>query len=97
MENGVFLSVPLENLRTLIADAVSQALDAREPAPQPPPPAEPEFLSRHDAAKRLRVSLPTLHAMNRRGTLRPIRVAGVRRVLYRREDVEAALLGRAGR
>lgn len=97
MEEHVLISVPLDNLRALIAEAVTVALDARAPTPAHEPPPSNELLSRTDAAKRLHVSLPTLHAMSRRGALRPVRVAGVRRVLYRVQDVEAALQGRGRR
>ncbi len=96
MNETVLLSLPLDSLRSLITEAVTVALDARTPPASEPPP-NPDLLSRHEAAKRLHVSLPTLQAMNRRGTLRPMRVAGVRRVLYKAQDVEAALQGRGKR
>ena len=58
--------------------------------PPPAPPAEPpNYLTRRETARRLRISLVTLNDWVNRGRIRAHKIGG--RVLFRDSDVEAAL------
>lgn len=46
------------------------------------------FLTRDEAAERLRISLPTLQSLKNRGIITPYRVGG--KVLYKLSEVDAA-------
>lgn len=53
--------------------------------------AEPKNLTRSEAAKRLRVSLPTLLTYEKQGLIKAQRIG--RRVIFRQADIDAYLQG----
>jgi hypothetical protein len=96
MDNVVLLSITADDLRHLIAGAVTQALAQSQPVPAAASAQQNEdYLSRDDVRRLLHLSFPTLRNLEIRGELMPLRIA--RRVLYRRRDVEAALRGLNGK
>ncbi len=99
MNELILTPVPVDDLCALIAESVASKLEERKRPEEPtaPPPAPDDLVTRTEAAAILHVSLPSLHGMCRRGILTPVRVEGVRRTLFRRADVLAALEGRCRR
>jgi len=87
MEPLTLIAVTPDQLRMLIANAVSEALATLRPQEQSS--STDEYLTREEAAQMLHISLPTLRNHARRGLLHPHRIG--RRVLYARSDVEMAL------
>lgn len=65
------------------------ALRALAKATPPTPPDQPEYLTRKEAAKLLRISLVSLHNWSKEGSLQSLTLNG--RIRYRRTDVLAAL------
>ncbi|AKD58276.1 hypothetical protein SD10_01595 [Spirosoma radiotolerans] len=89
MENLVFTQLSIPEVRQLFRQELEQFFKALPCAP-PKSAINAENLStRQKTAKKLNISLPTLDDYTRRGIIRGYRVG--RRVLYRPEDVEAAL------
>ncbi len=78
--------VSVNELKEMITEAV--ATEVKRCIPTILEPAD-ALLTRHETAKILKVSLPTLHFWTRDGKIRATRIGT--RVRYRREDVEAAL------
>ena len=77
-----------DELTEIIRLAVSEALTAFTPYP-PQPPTEPRYLSRKETAARLGVTLTTLWERTRTGEITAHKFGS--RVLYKPDDVEAAL------
>ncbi|GAB3509826.1 hypothetical protein GCM10027341_47370 [Spirosoma knui] len=89
MENVVFTQLSIPEVRQLFRQELEHFFTDRPSAP-PTSAVNAENLStRQKTAKQLNISLPTLDDYTRRGIIRGYRVG--RRVLYRPEDVEAAL------
>ncbi|WP_200974839.1 helix-turn-helix domain-containing protein [Echinicola sp. 20G] len=76
-----------EELNQLINEAVSSAV-RKIPLQQTIPPNE-KFLSRKEAAEKLRISLVTLNDYSKRGLVKSFLIGG--RVLYKDKDLEACL------
>ncbi|MFH4963883.1 helix-turn-helix domain-containing protein [Gaetbulibacter sp. M235] len=55
----------------------------------PPKASDPDMFSRKQTAKKLCVSLPTLHDWTKEGIIRAYRIGN--RVLYKKEDINQAL------
>jgi excisionase family DNA binding protein len=51
--------------------------------------APDEYKTRHETAKKLRISLPTLGELTKKGKLKGYHIGG--RVLYKDSDIEASL------
>ncbi len=84
MDQQIVLSpVPLTDLVGQIVRAVRADMDT---AAAPPP---EELLTRHETAKLLHVTLPTLRAWTRQGYVKGYRMGN--RVLYKRNEVLNAL------
>lgn len=79
----VLTPVPLTDLVSEIVRAVRADMDATA---APPP---EQLLTRHETAKQLHVTLPTLRDYTRRGYVQGYRMGN--RVLYKRNEVLAAL------
>lgn len=67
-----------------ISAAIDKALSGFRPSS-----TEPRFYSRKEAAKKLQVTLPTLHTWTQEGRVNGHRVGS--RVLYKEEDINNAL------
>jgi excisionase family DNA binding protein len=90
MDNQVFLSgTTVSDLVQEITKAVSQELAARLPSDKS---GADDLLSREEAAKLLRITLPTLRKRTKEGRLRGYRMGA--RVLYRRSEVLQSLQAR---
>ena len=77
---------PLADLRAMISDVVAEQLQKQ----QVPTEKEPlKILTRHETARMLGISLPTLHVWTKDGSIQGVRIGS--RVRYRLTDVEAAL------
>ncbi len=89
---GYLLPITPDELRKTVQEAVGDAF--RELVPQSTEESEktPEnaLLSVAETATLLHVSRVTLREMEKRGELKPVRIG--RRVLYRRSDIDAALV-----
>lgn len=77
-----------DELTEIIRLAVTEAITAFTPTPTQPP-TEPRYLSRKEVSARLGVTLTTLWERTRKGEITAHKFGS--RVLYRPEDVEAAL------
>ena len=88
MNNSIFTSVPLEQLKTEISQEVFDRITPflkriTEPVPQI------ELLTRKEASKLLGISLPTLLDWTKTGKISGYRIAT--RVRYKRNELENAL------
>lgn len=81
----------VESLIQEIAQAVSRELTSLTPVPRS---EQDDLLSREEAAKLLRITLPTLRNRTKEGRLKGHRMGN--RVLYLRSEVIAALQGNPG-
>lgn len=89
---GIILPISLEELSGLIRRGIADALDERLPKNDPEKPdGGTDFLTRAETAELLHVSYTTLRKLEKQGALIPCRAG--RRLLYRVEDVTAALQG----
>ncbi|MDB5035445.1 MAG: Helix-turn-helix domain [Chlorobi bacterium] len=92
MESIHILLITATELQQLIVSAINEALDAKLTSLIPTPPAIEnglEYLTRHETAALLHVTVLTLRKWEKRGILRPQRIS--RRVLYPKVDVLAVL------
>ena len=87
MQNLILTSIGETDFRLMLSEAVRSELAAIYP-PQKAA-AQPDFLTRHETAQRLKISLPTLHLWTKTGTLQGYRIQG--RVLYKSNEVESSL------
>lgn len=87
MDNQIIVSgTTVKALVQEIAKAISQELAANAVPVQP---SHDDLLSREEAAKLLRITLPTLRQRTKEGRLRGYRMGA--RVLYRRSEVLQSL------
>lgn len=89
MENVVFTQLSIPEVRQLFRQELEQFFTSRPPVLPTSAASIEELYTRQITAHKLKISLPTLDDYTRRGIIRGCRVG--RRVLYRPEDVEAAL------
>lgn len=82
--NGIIIQITPEEFQDLIDSAVDKALQKFTPGD-----AEVEYLTRNEVSERIHVSLPTLNEYTKTGRILSCRIKG--RVLYRKQDVDAAL------
>ena len=85
--NSIFTNVPINELQELISAAVRSELAGMKPTEKVT--AQPEFLTRHETAQRLKISLPTLHLWSKTGIVQGYRISG--RVLYKSAEIESSL------
>lgn len=88
MQSIITTQFSYEELTEIIRLAVTEAITAYG-AINTPPPKEPHYLSRKETAKRLGVNLTTLWERTRQGEITAHKFGS--RVLYKPDDVEAAL------
>ena len=87
---AIILPVDREELTRLIRQGIDAALDERLPKQdEASSTSSTDLLSREETAELLHVSLSTLRKFEKSGQLVPCRIG--RRVLYRADDVTAAL------
>jgi len=87
LNNLILTSIAETDFREMITAAIRKELSGMYP--QQKATAQPEFLTRHETAERLKISLPTLHLWTKTGTLQGYRVNG--RVLYKSNEVDSSL------
>ncbi len=82
---------PVNELAFAIAEQLKQLWMAQQPQKKEPaiPPHEEKYLTRKEAAKKLKVSLPTLHDYTKRGIIKGFRFGS--QVRYLESDIMAAL------
>ncbi len=86
MDNAILIqNMNTDELKSLIGEAVENKLQSFNPKPQP----KEKYLTRHETAKALRVSLPTLNVLTKTGKIAGYRIGG--RVLYKETDVDTSL------
>ena len=88
MEKIFFSSVPMEELKTEISEAVLKHLSPFINS-LPPLQTETELLTRKEVAKLYGVSLPTILSWTKTGKLIGYRIAS--RVRYKRSEIEKSL------
>jgi len=88
MAAQVIFSIPEPEFKTIIRDAVLNAISEIAPKQQPTD-TTPELLTRAETAEYLGVSLPTLNDWTKNGTVKGLRIGG--RVRYKKTDVLNAL------
>jgi excisionase family DNA binding protein len=84
--NSVLIqSVSLEELASFISNTIETKLETvKHPTKKPL-----EYLTRKETAELLRISLPTLNELTKKGTLQGYRISS--RVLYKRDEIEDSL------
>lgn len=83
--------ISISEIENLIRTVVKEVLSEHSISEQKKLPSESNYLSRKETSKLLKVSLVTLNNWANSGVLTPFRV-GNKRILYKKEDVENALL-----
>ena len=87
MTKEIFLSgMTADQLSEMIRESLRDELRQLHPEPSA---KTPNYLTRRETARRLRISLVTLNDWVNRGRIRAHKIGG--RVLFRDSDVEAAL------
>jgi len=86
MDQVLFSPVPVSELLAEITQVVRREIAATRPADGE---KADDLLSRQEAAKLLRITLPTLRQRTKEGRLRGYRMGA--RVLYRRDELMQAL------
>ena len=76
--------ITTNELETLIENVLNRVIKPTEPAPE-----NPEYITRLETAKILRITLPTLNDYTKRGIIIGYRIGS--RVRYKRNEVEAAV------
>jgi excisionase family DNA binding protein len=88
MNNNLILStIPIEELKTVISDIVSTALDNRLQNQNPQ--TQDEYLTRKQTAEKLDISLPTLDKYTIEGRIIGYRIGT--RIRYKKPEIEQAL------
>lgn len=86
-EHVLMVSMPITELKQMITDAVDKALDTKfEPLRKQ---FEDRLITTNEAAEKLGVTRMTLHNLEKRGELIPVRVGG--KVQYRESDITVYL------
>ncbi len=88
MTHVVLTSIPVDDLKDLIAEAVNQEL-AKHLPPANQSPCSNELLTRREAARLLGISLPTLLDYTKQGKITGYRLGT--RVRYKRSELEQSL------
>ena len=86
-EKIILFPIPIEELKNLISEVLKKELE-KFPSNNSPP-QDPEFISRRDAAKLLRISLPTLSDYIFRSILPAYRIGN--NIRLRKDEVLNAL------
>jgi excisionase family DNA binding protein len=85
--NSIILqNIDQEGLRSLIGEVVTERLESFKPKPV----TNELLITRLETARKLRVSLPTLNELTKKGAIKAYRIGG--RVLYKSNEVEASLM-----
>jgi hypothetical protein len=87
IQNLILTTIAETDFREIVSAAVRSEMAVMYP--QQKATAQPELLTRHETAQRLKISLPTLHLWTRQGTVQGYRISG--RVLYKSNEVENSL------
>ncbi len=82
---GIIIQITEEEFQAKLTAAISKALEQYTP----PTNDVGIYRTRKEVAEKLHISLPTLNEYTKSGKLRAYRING--RVLYREQDIEAAL------
>lgn len=87
MKEMVLISIPVNDLQTLIIDAVNACLKHYSPPPQSEFSDLPELMTRKQAAAVIGVSLGTLDSWAKEGRLTKVRAGGI--VRFRKDELLA--------
>lgn len=87
MENLFLTSFRKEDIRSIIQEAVHDAIKTANPAR--PELQGDKLLTRKETAEKLKISLPTLNDWSKRGLLKSYIIGG--RVLYKANEIEQSL------
>lgn len=85
MQNIILHSTPIQDLKTIIGEAVREQLKDFHP-PIPETPKQVEYITRKEVCARLRISLATLHLYTKEGIVTGYRIGG--RILYKTSEVD---------
>lgn len=92
MENVVITAIPLADLKIefakIVEDKIKNLLAENSRQEQN---NREKFATRQEVAERLRISLPTLNSLTKKGVIKGYRLSGSRRVSYKWEEVESVL------
>ena len=78
-------TIAVSDLKTLISEAVAEQLATLQPTAKPD---RLKYLTRKEAAAHLRISLPTLNELTKRGDIIGHRIGG--RLLYSEDSISNA-------
>jgi excisionase family DNA binding protein len=81
MENKIFISMAPEELQNLITESVTAALSKLTPQQNQNRKEEPNYISKKDACKILKIGLTKLNELIKEGTIPAYRVGGSVRLL----------------
>lgn len=82
---GIIIPLTEEEFQQQITEAIIRAMATFAPAK-----TETEYMSRNETAAKLSITLPTLNEYTKAGRIKGYKIG--RRVLYRKDEVEAALI-----
>lgn len=90
MTNQILVSIPLSEFETNLKDWVKDAIsEANSKTKSEIPLPRETYGTRKEVAKELKISLPTLHELTKKGIIKSYKISG--RVLYKWEDVMRAV------
>ena len=88
MENSILIqNLTVDGLRSIISEIISEIISGQQATPAPP--QLNKFLTRHETAELLKISLVTLNTATNRGDLTGYKMGY--RVLYDRAEVLTAI------
>jgi excisionase family DNA binding protein len=88
----VLFSIPIQELKEIIAEVLEEKLKGMLPITMPPTPPTKEYLTRKEVCEMLHISLSTLFYYSKDGRLSRYRIGG--RILYRAEEVRNAVINK---
>lgn len=87
MNSSIILqNIDTESLKSIIREVNAEMIESFQPKQLP----KEQYLTRKEVAKALRVSLPTLNELTKKGKLTGYRLNG--RVLYKFSEVDSSLI-----
>jgi excisionase family DNA binding protein len=90
METKVFISMDVAELKDLITTCITSALTKLSPQQETAPSTEPQYITRKEAAKILRVGLTKFNELTKSGAIPTYRIQSNIRLLE--SDVRASLI-----
>ena len=92
IERTILFSIPIQELKEIIGEVLEEKLKVLHPKSEPLQLAPKEYLTRKEVCELLHISLATLYAYTKYGSLVSYRIGG--RALYRSVEVQHAVINK---